>query len=63
MKIRLSMNGRNSKGAVRLYRAVTEDEFVRIVGMVLERDGTRPWEQHQEVEVARDASHHAGGQS
>lgn len=48
MKIQLWMKGRDSSGKVKLYRTITEEEFVRIAAVIMERDGKRPWE------VARD---------
>lgn len=44
MKIQLWMRGHEGDSKARVYKTITEQEFVDILAVVLPNDGTRPWE-------------------
>lgn len=44
MKIQLWMRGHEGDSKARVYKTITEQEFVDILAVVLSNDGTRPWE-------------------
>jgi hypothetical protein len=48
MKIRLSMTGRDNTGHVRFKRTITEQEFAEVTALILQWDGSRPWDKVDE---------------